>query len=454
MKNSLFASVLLLLSASLAAQNALNFDPAGSADYVQTTCPGVTGSADRTFEAWVYLSSTPSGNTCISDYGTNAVGSRNTFYINANLQVGYISGGTNANISSSTNAVPLNRWTHVAFVLKTGTGYLYVDGVQVGTGNLSTVNTPTGNTDLRIGQRVAGGSIPFKGVIDEYRIWSVARTTQELLANRNDEYCANPSGLVAYYKLNEGVAGGMNSSITTAVDEVSAANGTLNNFALSGSTSNWVTGASLSAGLVVNNLTLNECDGFSIAVGANTYDSTGVYSDTLVAAAGNGCDSVVNLNLNVAPAIDTTLSNASPTLTANQAGASYQWLDCNTNYAPIPGATGQSFTAAITGRFAVEISFGDCVDTSSCEDLIISGFGLKENQSEVSLYPNPVQDQLLITWPYTVDQQQIQVLNTKGQILESFEIKGVSKYRINLSDYHPGLYFIRIKKESFPIVKE
>ena len=137
MKKCLILSVVSLLSILNYAQtnqNALDFD--GSNDYVQTTFGGVAGTANRTFEAWVYITSAPSGNSCILDYGANAVGSRNTFFVNTNRAIGYISGGTNANITSSTNAVPLNTWTHVAFVLDNGTGYLYVNGQQKGTGNL------------------------------------------------------------------------------------------------------------------------------------------------------------------------------------------------------------------------------------------------------------------------------------------------------------------------------
>ncbi|SVE06378.1 uncharacterized protein METZ01_LOCUS459232, partial [marine metagenome] len=39
------------------------------------------------------------------------------------------------------------------------------------------------------------------------------------------------------------------------------------------------------------------CNGQNVVVGNSTYDSTGVYSDTLVAA--NGCDSIVTTTLNV-----------------------------------------------------------------------------------------------------------------------------------------------------------
>ena len=158
--------MLLGLTSWSSAQNALNFDDTN--DFVQTTSPGVLGSANRTFEAWVFVSSSaPSSNLAILDYGLNAVGSRNTFSISGSRQVIFISGGTNANISTTANAVPVNLWTHVAFVLDNGTGYLYINGIQKGTGSLTTVNTPSNNQNIIVGQRVSGGSIPFEESIDE-----------------------------------------------------------------------------------------------------------------------------------------------------------------------------------------------------------------------------------------------------------------------------------------------
>ena len=54
----------------------------GADDVLQTTFPGVLGSADRTFEAWVYVNpSGPASNLNIMDYGTNAAGSRNSFSV-------------------------------------------------------------------------------------------------------------------------------------------------------------------------------------------------------------------------------------------------------------------------------------------------------------------------------------------------------------------------------------
>ena len=52
--------------------------------------------------------------------------------------------------------------------------------------------------------------------------------------------------------------------------------------------------------------TFTECQGFSTTVGANTYATTGVFIDTLVAA--SGCDSIVTTNLTINPLGTSTTS--------------------------------------------------------------------------------------------------------------------------------------------------
>jgi hypothetical protein len=102
---------------------------------------------------------------------------------------------------------------------------------KVGTGSLSSVNRPAGNSNLSIGERVSGGTIPFNGKIDEVRICNVARTQAQILSNMNIEFCQAPSNLEAYYKMNEGVANATSTSITTISDDSGNSNlGTLTNF--------------------------------------------------------------------------------------------------------------------------------------------------------------------------------------------------------------------------------
>jgi hypothetical protein len=64
------------------------------------------------------------------------------------------------------------------------------------------------------------------------------------------------------------------------------------------------------------------------------------------------------------------------TLTADQTGATYQWLDCDNNFAIINGETNQSYTPAVTGNYAVEVNMNGCVDTSAC--FLVDYTGIEE----------------------------------------------------------------------------
>jgi hypothetical protein len=449
----LIGSAVVATSHSVTAQNGLHFDRVN--DYVQTTFGGVTGSADRTFEAWVYVdASAPAANLSITDYGTNAAGDRNTFVVKGDRGIMFLAGGTNGNLSStSANLIPDNTWMHVAFVLNAGTGFLYVNGTQVGTGNLSGVTTPTGTTDLRIGQRVNGGSILFGGIIDDVRIWNVARTPAEIMANMNNDICGLIPGLVAYYKLDEGVAGGANTGVTSAVDEIAGANGTLTSFALSGATSNWVTGATLSAGNVMSSQTLNECAGFSITVGSNTYTTTGNYTDTLVGSSFAGCDSIVNINLTVAAAIDTSVTSNFLVMTANQAGATYQWLACDTNSAAILGETNQTYTGVGNGSYAVEITMGNCVDTSGC--ITVVGVGINEiKESSVSIYPNPASNSIQVSLGAKVNVLNYSLTSITGKVIQANTEKNIDAISIDISNEAKGIYFLKLNNTTYKVIKE
>ena len=86
----------------------------------------------------------------------------------------------------------------------------------------------------------------FNGVMDEVRIWNRALCQAEIIANKNGEL-PNPTtqaGLVAYYTFDQGTAGGNNTSLTTITDLSGHGNtGTLTNFTLTGTTSNYMAGA-------------------------------------------------------------------------------------------------------------------------------------------------------------------------------------------------------------------
>ncbi len=215
---------------------ALNFD--GTDDRVQAS--GTQPSTNMTVEAWIKTS----GATLqeIVEFGSSTTSKVTEFRLNNSNKL-YI--GTNGNTVGATyteigsNAtITTGKWTHVA-VVKTGTSYsLYINGVLDITGTLNYVDPTTDR--INIGSFYSSGTwfnnYSFNGSIDEVRIWSTARTASEIQANMYDEISPSASGLVHYYNFNNSVGGTtLNDAVTTGT-----ANATLTNFALSGTTSNWV----------------------------------------------------------------------------------------------------------------------------------------------------------------------------------------------------------------------
>ncbi|HWB92811.1 MAG TPA: T9SS type A sorting domain-containing protein, partial [Puia sp.] len=83
---------------------------------------------------------------------------------------------------------------------------------------------------------------PFYGALDEVRIWNTQRTSAEINTYMNNTLTGSESGLAALFSMDQGSSGGTNTGLRTAIDGTSANNhGTLSNFALSGSSSNWIT---------------------------------------------------------------------------------------------------------------------------------------------------------------------------------------------------------------------
>jgi hypothetical protein len=153
-------------------------------------------------------------------------------------------------------AHPPGEWHHVALSVASGNSVLYVDGAPLGTSSM-TFNTVLAPGTLTIGQGFQGGR-NFFGQIRDLRIWNVARTVVEVQADMNSVPQPTPA-LVLRMPLNDGTPGANNASITTVSDlSGNAHNGTLVNFALSGSASNWI---GISPAVEVCDGVDNDCDG-------------------------------------------------------------------------------------------------------------------------------------------------------------------------------------------------
>lgn len=222
-----FGILIILLSLNVKAQifgNALQFD--GANDYVDMGNPTTfdVGSA-VTYEAWIKPDTSQSGFifrkvvAFAEDKQLMFSGNNVYFYLYD------VFGGTHLTSSPS---IPIHQYTHVAatYDASAGIASLYINGVfdtskSVGSG----VSNSTGS--LYYGFDPVGGGPPLKGIIDEVRIWNIARTESEIQSTMNQTLNGNEAGLIAYWKFDEGTG-------TTTADATS----NHNDGAISGAT--WV----------------------------------------------------------------------------------------------------------------------------------------------------------------------------------------------------------------------
>jgi len=403
---------LLIATASVSAQSALNFD--GTNDYVSTTYPGISGNTERTVEAWIRTTANCVPNNggrqqIITDWGSMSTGGRSTFCVLWSNSIRFEVGGSG--LSGST---PVNdgQWHHLAMTYKPGVPNpikLYIDGQLDVEGSITTPVNTLLSTNLQVGMRVDGIN-HFTGDIDEVRVWDYARSAAQIQADRNTEFCQTPPGLIAYYKMNAGTPAGNNTGLTSVANSASANyNGTLQNFGLNGPNSNWVSGANLGTGGSSSNLVITTCEAY-VSPSGLLLDSTGIYEDIIPNAA--GCDSVITIDLTLPQINSQVIVNGSNTLTAVQSGAAYQWFQCGAAYTPIAGATSQTYAPSQNGDFAVEITNGACVDTSDC--YAISTIGLSETEAAraIQIFPNPTHDFLQIR---AVGEASVEVRDPRGR---------------------------------------
>jgi len=112
--------------------------------------------------------------------------------------------------------------------------------------------------------------------------------------------------------------------------------------------------------------TQEACDSFEWIDGVvYTQDNT---TATFEITNAEGCTTLHRLDLTVYPLPDTTVRVEGNTISAVQAGAQYQWIDCENGNTPIAGAMEQSFTpTGIKGSYAVQITTAwGCTLTSDC----------------------------------------------------------------------------------------
>ncbi|PHR17167.1 MAG: hypothetical protein COA38_21195 [Fluviicola sp.] len=190
------------------------------------------------------------------------------------------------------------------------------------------------------------------------------------------------------------------------------------------------------------------CNSF-IWIDATTYfsDTTG---PTFTLTNVNGCDSIITLDLTLEQ-IDIMITTLDETITANTPNSTYQWLDCDNGFAPISGATNQSYSPLTNGNYAVVLTQNGCSDTSNCA--LISTVSTTDIYRDdlLFIYPNPTSGNISIEFNGNPHDIHVRLINTLGQEIMNESFDANEKISFNISA-QSGIYCLEISSPTLGLL--
>ena len=188
---------------------------------------------------------------------------------------------------------------------------------------------------------------------------------------------------------------------------------------------------------------IEACDSYTWIDG-NTY-TTSNNSATYTLVSASGCDSIVTLDLTITFVDATVIVMSDSSLQAQflDTGTSYQWVDCNNNFAVISGETNSIFTTQITGDYAVEVTINNCSALSNCYNISNNvNVDVYNTNYAIQLFPNPTKNDLTVSLE-GVKYVDIVIFDIHGKaMLEQSYL--LDRDNINISSLAAGTYFVKI----------
>ncbi|HEY1662175.1 MAG TPA: choice-of-anchor Q domain-containing protein [Verrucomicrobiae bacterium] len=151
------------------------------------------------------------------NYGGPASNAGNTYWDFGNIS----GGGRLGPVSAPANSI--SNWVHYAFVASQSGNYMsiYTNGILCATKSGMTPFV-RGNYSLQIG----GPGFPYHGAVDDFRVWSTARSQAQILADLGTPLMGSEPNLLLYYRFDDN---GGNPAANSAIATGTAYNGTIVN---------------------------------------------------------------------------------------------------------------------------------------------------------------------------------------------------------------------------------
>lgn len=194
---------------------------------------------------------------------------------------------------------------------------------------------------------------------------------------------------------------------------------------------------------VHNTVQLQACKFYTWIDGNTYYNSNNAATHKLTST--TGCDSILHLDLTI-DTVDTRVITNDPVISAVASNATFQWLDCNTGFGAISGATNTSYTPTMNGDYAVEVTQNNCIDTSLCVLIQQVGINSPENQNLPVVYPNPSKG------IFTIDLKDhkpsdVRVYDTQGKLIFKEGDVTSPQFKFSLESVK-GVYILELQNQS------
>ncbi|MFF5249145.1 LamG-like jellyroll fold domain-containing protein [Streptosporangium sp. NPDC000095] len=178
---------------------ALRFDNTASAPVIAGKIATAVTAGPYTMEAWIKPATATTTGLIVGR--TDTTGTATPAYLSLKAD-GKLLFGHGSQTLTSTSAVAMGTYSHVAAVFDGSQLQLFLNGVAAGT--LATTVKVEVTSQLLVGKRVVSGPAaadPFNGHIDEVRIWTIARAN---FSARGQRPTGTEAGLYAYFPFDEG----------------------------------------------------------------------------------------------------------------------------------------------------------------------------------------------------------------------------------------------------------
>ncbi len=377
----------------------------GASDYTWTLPPGWTGTS--TSNKINATASTTSGNISVTENNICGTSAARTF----SVTVGATSIATPGSISGNTTVCSGSSNTYSITAVSDASSYIWtIPSGWTGSSTTNLINTTASTTS---------GIITVKGT-------SSCGTSASRTFNVNIN--AASSGTPRVISGDATVCFG--SSNTYSINAINSSSSFIWTLPSGWSGSSTSTSINTTAGATSGNISVTE----------------------------NGLCGVYTPKTITVQAIDNTVTQTGDTLTANMNNATYQWIDCSNN-ATITNATNQDFIPSASGTYAVIITKNSCMDTSACNNFVMTGIVNVSVATEFSVFPNPTDNFININYKSNELNGgfSLEIKNILGQTVYASAIssfQGEYKNAIDLSKEHSGIYFVQIIAGGKTIVKK